>query len=61
MTARRWSQAVVDALANRALTSKLGAAARQTVAERFDKEVCVQEALRAMGVDRPKRIAAVAA
>ena len=54
-------QAVVDALANRALTSKLGAAARQTVSERFDKEVCVQEALRAMGVDRPKRIAAVAA
>jgi glycosyltransferase involved in cell wall biosynthesis len=55
------SQAVVGALASRGPTSKRGAAARKTVAERFDKGVCVQEALRAIGVDRPKRVAAVAA
>ena len=55
------SQAVVDTLATRGPTSKRGAAARQTVAERFDKAVCVQEALRVMRVDWPKRNAAVAA
>ena len=55
------SQAVVDALANRGHASKRGAAARKTVAERFDKRICVQEALRAMGVDAPGCVAAVAA
>ena len=55
------SQAVVDALASRGPSSKRGAAARRTVAERFDNAVCVQEALRAMGVDGPRRLAAVAA
>jgi glycosyltransferase involved in cell wall biosynthesis len=55
------SQAVVDALASRGPSSKRGAAARRTVAERFDNSVCVQEALRAMGVEGPRRVAAVAA
>jgi glycosyltransferase involved in cell wall biosynthesis len=55
------SQVVVGVLANRRPSSKHGAAARKTVAERFDKGVCVQEALRAMGVDGPNRLAAVAA
>ena len=55
------SQAVVDALANRGPSSKRGASARKTVAERFDKRVCVQEALRAIGVVGPRRVAAVAA
>lgn len=55
------SQAVVDTLASRGSTSKRGAAARQTVAERFDKQVCVRDALRAMGVRCPERTAAIAA
>jgi len=55
------SQAVVDALANRGPSSKRGAAARKTVAERFDMGVCVQEALRAIGVDGPRCATAVAA
>jgi len=55
------AQAVVEALANREPTSRRGAAARKTVVERFDKAACLQEALRAMGVVRPKRVAAVAA
>ena len=55
------SQAVVDALANRRNSSKRGAAARQTIAQRFDQAVCVKEALRAIGVDAPRRMAAIAA
>ncbi len=55
------SQAVVDALANRSPSSKRGAAARQTIAQRFDQAVCVKEALRAIGVDVPRRMAAIAA
>ncbi len=55
------SQAVVDTLAHRGPSLKRGAAARRTVAERFDKRVCVHEALRAIGVDKPTRVATVAA
>jgi glycosyltransferase involved in cell wall biosynthesis len=55
------SRAVIDALANRGQSSKHGAAARETVAERFDKRICVREALRAMGVGKPRHAAAVAA
>ncbi|MBV8574074.1 MAG: glycosyltransferase, partial [Acetobacteraceae bacterium] len=55
------AQAVVNALANRALSSQHGAAARKTVAERFDKTVCIQKALRALGVEAPRRDAVVAA
>ena len=55
------SQAVIDVLANSGASSKLGAAARKTVAERFEKGICVKQALRAIGVDARGRAAAVAA
>ncbi len=54
------SQAVVEALAKRGPSSLRGAAARKTVADRFDKAVCMKEALRAMGVDAPRRVAVAA-
>jgi len=54
------SQAVVEALAKRGPSSLRGSAARKTVADRFDQAVCVKEALRAMGVDTPRRVAVAA-
>jgi hypothetical protein len=53
------SEAVVGALANRGHSSRHGAAARKTVAERFDKKVCAREALRAMAVDEPRHLVGV--
>ena len=54
------SQAVVAALANRGPSSRHGVAARETVAERFDKKVCVRQALRVLGVDKPEQPVALA-
>ena len=45
--------------ANRGHSSRHGAAARKTVAERFDKKVCAREALRAMAVDEPRHLVGV--
>ena len=49
------ADAVIDALARRGRTSH-GPEARATVVERFDKRICVPEALRAMGLPSPKRV-----
>ena len=53
------ADAVVSALASSGNSSRYGAAARKTVAERFDKKACVREAIRAMGLDEPRYFATV--
>ena len=47
--------AVAEALAGRRQASDRGRAARATIALRFDKRLCVRNALRAIGLDEPKR------
>jgi len=47
--------AVTDALARRGQAPNHGPAARQTIVERFDKRICVNQALRAMGLHAPGR------
>jgi glycosyltransferase involved in cell wall biosynthesis len=48
--------AVAQTLAGREQASGLGRAARETVAVRFDKRICVPNALRAIGLDERKRM-----
>jgi glycosyltransferase involved in cell wall biosynthesis len=47
--------AVAQTLAGRQQASERGRAARATVAMRFDKRICVRNALRAIGIDEQKR------
>jgi glycosyltransferase involved in cell wall biosynthesis len=47
--------AVAEALAGRRLPSERGRAARATIAVRFDKKICVRNAIRAIGLDEHKR------
>ena len=47
--------AVAEALAGRQQSSDRGRAARATIAVRFDKRLCVRDALRAIGLDEQKR------
>jgi len=49
------AEAVADALARRAQVPGHGPAARATIVERFDKRICVRHALRAIGLDEPRR------
>jgi glycosyltransferase involved in cell wall biosynthesis len=49
------AEAVAARLGRREQTSDHGPAARATIVERFDKRICVRNALRAMGLDKPMR------
>jgi len=49
------ADAVADTLARRGQTPSYGPGARATIVERFDKRICVRHALRAIGLDEPRR------